>query len=511
MESGRILLDTYRPESEQWSWRPAWHVGGESVCTLFWKFAQLNQITAKELAQLITNRTSGRRTAICIKPDVDLRDAWVFDLDVLGKILRANQATVRQSFLFEVLPGSVLRSHERLRWCARCMEQGFHSPLFQMRQTRTCPLHAHLLLDCCPQCRGEIPYRLSTAFLAKPFHCPHCGCDFAPMMASERPRILQLSHEETSQLSLLLKFYKTADVESVSVSDAAHLFITAQKARVFHVNLNESDVQSHYASFIAQALKDLVPDQLELDGNLCTKPITCSVRGYLHHIGYEDNSEYEEQQDRIDPEENDVAASTSHQFLAILIHTYRAIRRHLWRQVFKDHRRCILSAAFCLRNDMHGKSTCGFCPHALTFIRWRMLWEGCGTPRYLFAKRPNKYFGILGWHLARPSPAPENWSTETKAWIAGHIFSSTCLTSLAEISNLAMTACEEDVVSWEKKKSPIDYTCLWATAGRDRRDEPATIYLRHEPFRLVSALTINGMFEHRRRHEADISRLHLFA
>jgi hypothetical protein len=511
METGRILLDTYRAESEQWSWRPAWHVRGESVCTLFWKFAQLNQITAKELAQLVANRTSGRRTAICIKPDVDLRDASVFDLDVMGQILRTNRETIRQSFLFEVLPGSVLRSHEHLRWCVRCMEQGFHSPLFQMRQTRTCPLHAQPLLDYCPQCRRGIPYRLSTPFLAKPFHCPHCGCDFAPMMASERPRILQLSRDETSQITLLLKFYKRADVETVSVSDAAHLFITAQKARVFHVDLNESDIQSHYASFMAQTLKDLVPGQLELEGDLCAKPVTCSVRGYLHHIGYEDSSECDEQENRINPEENDAAKSTSQQFIAILENTYRGIRRHLWRRVFKAHRRCIASAALCLRNDMHSKSTCGFCPHALAFIRWRMLWEGCGTPRYLFAKRPDRFFGILGWHLARPSPAPENWSTETKAWIAGHIFSSTCLASLAEISKLAIRACEEDVVFWGKKKSAVDYTCLWAVAGRDRREQPATIYIRHEPLRHESALTISGMAGHRRRHEADMGRLQLFA
>lgn len=140
-----------------------------------------------------------------------------------------------------------------------------------------------------------------------------------------------------------------------------------------------------------------------------------------------------------------------------------------------------------------------------------MLWEGCGTPRYLFAKRPTEFFGILGWHLARPSPAPENWSTETKTWIAGHIFSSTCLASLAEISNWAITACKEDVVLWEKKKSSVDYTCLWAVAGRDRRGQPATIYLSREPFGKVSAVPMNRMSEHRRLHEADMSRLQRFA
>lgn len=331
------------------------------------------------------------------------------------------------------------------------------------------------------------------------------------MMASERPRILQLSREETSQISVLLKFYKAADVEAVSVSDAASLFLTAQKARVFHVDLNESDVQSHYAGFMAQALKDLVPGQLKLDGELCAKPVTCHVRGYLHHIGYEDSTECKDQEHRIDPEGNDVARSTSQQFMAVLVNCYRGIRRHLWRRVFKNHQDCIVSASFCLRNDMYGKSTCGFCPHALAFIRWRMLWEGCGTPRYLFAKRPTEFFGILGWHLARPSPAPENWSTETKTWIAGHIFSSTCLASLAEISNWAITACKEDVVLWEKKKSSVDYTCLWAVAGRDRRGQPATIYLSREPFGKVSAVPMNRMSEHRRLHEADMSRLQRFA
>jgi hypothetical protein len=169
--SGKIILDTYQGQIEQWCWRTQWHVHYESIWTLFWKFALLNHITGRELAQLVISRTCGRRTTICAKPDVDLRDASVFDLPLLAEMFRVTLPKIRRAFLFETLPGSALRSRDHLRWCAQCMSRGFHSPLFQMRLTRTCPIHNQPLNEHCQRCERPIPYRLSTAFLAKPFHC----------------------------------------------------------------------------------------------------------------------------------------------------------------------------------------------------------------------------------------------------------------------------------------------------------------------------------------------------
>jgi hypothetical protein len=505
MNPGQILLDTYRTQSEQWSWRPAWHVQGESAWTLFWKFAQLNQLTGRELVQLIANRTSGKRTAICAKPDVDLRDASVFDFDILADLFRVERAKMRHAFLFEILPGSVLRSYDHLRWCVQCMGHGFHSPLFQMRLTRSCPIHDQPLLEHCPNCNREIAYRLNTLFLLKPFHCTFCDCDFAPTMATERPDILRLRQEETSRLSLLLKFHRAADVDLVSASDADRLFITAKNAGIYHVSVNEVDVQSHYASFIAQVLDKVAPGILPRQRRLRFRAVTHHVCGCWRPVCWEDDDGLGE--DEPNRTSSGPTATTSDMCLATLINTYKAIRRRLWQGVLKKHRHCINFAAAHLREPMRGKKTGGFCPHAMAFIRWRMLWEGCGTPCYLFVKQANNYFGILGWHLGRLSPVPIHWSVQTKAWLAGHIFSSTCLASFNDMSQWASEGSVHDNVVWDLPKGPVDHNYLWAIAGLDCRDQPATVHLRREPVYELEKLSRVELAAHWRRHQVDVIRL----
>jgi hypothetical protein len=330
MESAKILLDTYRDQTEQWCWREKWHIHGESAWTLFWKFAHLNQLTARELAAVITNRTSGRRTAICAKPDVDLRDAGVFDLELLGKMFRVPESTLRMAFLYELLPGSVLRSHDHLRWCVQCLYRGFHSPLFQMRLTRACPIHDHPLRDACPSCKRQIPYRLNNLFVLKPFRCPHCDFDFAPQISGDRPEMLQLCREHISSLSLLLKFYRTADADLVNENDADRLFITARKAGIFHVDVDEVDIQCRYASFIIQVVHEVAPGLYRQQRGLRLDPVQRYVSGCWRPILSDDDEELVE----FDLDEPDVAGPTvvSRICLAAMIDTYKAIRRRLWQR-----------------------------------------------------------------------------------------------------------------------------------------------------------------------------------
>ncbi|WP_313177887.1 hypothetical protein [Massilia sp.] len=502
MEGAKILLDTYRDQVEQWCWREDWHVHGESAWTLFWKFAQLNQLTAREFAAITTNRTSGRRTAICAKPDVDLRDASVFDVDLLGKILRVGPAKVRRAFLYEILPGSVLRSHDHLRWCVQCLSRGFHSPLFQVRSTRTCPIHEHPLRDTCPSCARQIPYRLNNPFVLKPFHCPHCYADFAPSMSGDRPEILRLRKEHILDLSLLLETYRAADAELVNVSDIDRLFISARKAEIFHIDVDESDVQCRYASFIAQVVHEVAPSLCWHQTGLRFAPIERHVSGCRSTI-LSDDDEEDLEFDNAHAGANGptVASQVS---LAGIIHTYKAIRRRLWRRELREHQCCVRFAVARLGSRMDSECAVGFCSHALAFIRWRMLWEGCGTPKYLLVPQANDYYGIIGWHLARPCPVPAHWSTPTKAWIARHIFGATCLAAFDEIFKWAESACKTERVVWVRTKSPIDYTCLWAVAGKDRPDQPAVVYLRRSNASTLRIRQIESGPAHWKHQQADI-------
>ena len=145
MRPGQILLDTFVPQTQQWCWRRDWHVKWESAWTLFWKFAYLNQLSTSDLAYLVISKQCGKRSAILAKPQVDLRDGSVFDMTVLSSLLRVDLATVRNAFLYNIAPGSVLDSSECLKWCATCMRSGFTVHCFSF----VIPVHARFMGRCC--------------------------------------------------------------------------------------------------------------------------------------------------------------------------------------------------------------------------------------------------------------------------------------------------------------------------------------------------------------------------
>lgn len=502
MRAGQFLLDKYVAQARQWCWRTEWYVQGESMWSLLWKFAHLNQITARETVQLVINRTCGKRTSICAKPDVDLRDSAVFDLAVLSDIFRVPAGQVASAFLYETLPGSVLRSSEQLRWCPPCMARGFHSPLFQMKLTRQCPIHERALIERCPGCKRPIPYRLTTAYLSKPFHCPHCELDLAPNMRNERPVILRMRQSERSRLSLLRVFHRLADVELVSAVDLEKLIATARDRGVALVKRDDLDIESHYAGFISQVVQDTSSKyhrhqpglRLEkIDKHLCH----CRNRGFAHH------DDLEEARDRflaIRPSPSDLCLDS-------LVDTYKAVRRRVWRRVLKNHQHCITSAAAKLWWNLDGDSVFHFCPHAMAFIRWRMLWEGCGTPRYLFAPSRKTLIGIIGWHLARPAPAPDDWAKETKGWISRHIFAATCIASLDQMVRWAQAASSETTICWDRPKSAVSHCCLWAISGQDTPEMPAVVYVRRSPVVQLCGPAVAVLPGHRTMHLAQIARL----
>lgn len=502
MTTGHILLDTYPAQVEQWCWRPEWHAHGESAWSLFGKFALLNQLTTRELVTLIVNYTCRKRTTIFNKPNVDLRDGSVFDLPLLATLFRVPPARIRNAFLFEALPGSALRSFDHLRWCNQCMARAFHSPLFQMRMTRECPLHEHALVEHCPRCERQIPYRLTKEFLLKPFCCPHCGNQLAPTMSDERPEVLRLRKEHISRLAALLKFHKFANADLLTVSDAQRLFINAGEAGIAYVSIHECDIHSRYAGFITQVLEDVAPGLHPRQKGLRLEPVVRQEYGRWRQLSWEDDDELADAVDGGGAQAGESEAS----FQAALA-TYKAIRRRLWRQVLRKHQRCIASAAQRLWWNMDGERTNGFCPHALAYLRWRMLWEGCGTPRYLFARRTKDYYGIIGWHLARPSPAPRHWSTGTKAWISSHIFGSTCLIAFNDMQRWAKEVCRAGTVSWDLPKGPVNHSGLWAVAGRDCRDRPAVVYVKKPPDLSQGVDPLINYSDHWKRHEADIATL----
>ncbi len=63
---------------------------------------------------------------------------------------------------------------DRLRFCRTCLEQGNHSPLFQLPWWDGCPIHADPLCEACPHCGAPIPAGLPPAHPADWLTCAHC-------------------------------------------------------------------------------------------------------------------------------------------------------------------------------------------------------------------------------------------------------------------------------------------------------------------------------------------------
>lgn len=507
MYAGRILLDTYVPQAQQWCWRRDWHIKWESAWTLLWKFSYLNQLTARELTTLVISRTCGKRSAILSKPQVDLRDGTVFDFAVLATILRVDQSVVRDAFLYNIAPGTVLRSSEFLRWCDACMASGFHTPLFQICTTHVCPLHRHTLRDRCTHCNQKIPYLLTTPYLKQPFACPNCGFDMVPTIRNDRPRMLKLRANEAALFGEALRFHRVADAKLINLTDARRLHQQVANFGIAAVRFDEMATESGYLGFLAQVLHDEAPSVKIAQAGLRFEKIAKHECGCSRPHDADDDDETVEYDDLADQDTKDRKPSQTDDCLDRLFDTYKGLRRRLWRHILKNHQRCITSAAAQLWWNVQGESTVKFCPHAMAFLRWRMFWECCGAPRSLYAPPAKDLYGIIAWFLARPCPSPRHWSGTTKAWIASHLFAATALDSFELLVRWAEQGGSRAKACWNQPTSPVDYSSLWAVAGRDCHDKPAVVYVRRPSAERLRPKPYATSAAHWRTHKDQISHL----
>lgn len=443
----RILQDAPTSIAKAWCWRDGWATGFDSAFGLLQKFALLNALTAKEIATLFLNRTSGRRTAVLRNVNVDLRDATLFDVTLIADTLRIQISTVRDAFLYQQFPMPA-QSVSHLKWCPLCMGWGLHLPCTQMQMITTCPIHDVQLVQRCEACDGELPYFLSAEVFATPFSCPRCGLQLAQCLRRSPSRVPTLTVAETTRIGLMqrqLQMYSQMARPTIPVPTYHGEIVLSQP----RVALSESQA---YLTFIGQAACELgVSQQLHLG-------LSPLARAECGHRGSDPNAEPTETVDAAREARFDTAAE-----IHIAKDVYRAIRRRLRRHLVAAHRKCLHDACSHLWWDMRAAVTVPICPVAAAFIRWRMTWEGCGTPRYLDAPRNMEYFGILAWLYSRPAPYPQSWSPQRKAWMLAHIFRAACLASFEAVVRSVNSDTAGATLRWRGEEgNPALETTYWA-------------------------------------------------
>jgi hypothetical protein len=85
---------------------------------------------------------------------------------------------------------------------------------------------------------------------------------------------------------------------------------------------------------------------------------------------------------------------------------------------------------------------------AEAFLRWRMCWEACGTPCYLFAAMRKDPFGLVGWLAASAPVCPPGWTWKTEQWISDHLLGPTCLASFDDLLDIAIQNLTRGRIEW---------------------------------------------------------------
>jgi hypothetical protein len=148
----------------------SWCQPYESAFNLLQKFAWSNFAGAREISQNLFGRSLPSEAG----PYADL---------FYGDWIKCENATLPRGLM---LHNGLADAHghwlgmiarpDALKYCKPCLEQGFHTLLFQIDGLLKCPRHRTPLHSCCMRCGAPTaPLTLSPPSFASPFCCVRCG------------------------------------------------------------------------------------------------------------------------------------------------------------------------------------------------------------------------------------------------------------------------------------------------------------------------------------------------
>jgi hypothetical protein len=422
-----------------WTWRQRWQTGADSGFGLLMKFALLNAISGRDIAELFLSRTHKRRAALLRGRRIDMRDTSVFDVGEIAKAFGTPLDALSTAFAPAATGSGFEDIASNLRWCEQCMGWGLHMPEMQSHVAQRCPLHGTALLVRCRCCDQPIPYELSNAVFKRPFQCPTCDVDLAPSIRAKPTRVPYFRDDELSRLS---RFRHRLKMQGGTYSPMLRGAGRAQLS----TSGPDGSASLSYASFIRNAsafVDDWKDEQMPLSFSTVMAH-RCARRTPTEHID-EDQMQY--------------TPASFDSDLEVVVSCYRFLRRAVFARSFSKHRVCFHEACRHFWWDVRGEETPRVCRAAAAFILWRGMWEGCGTPRYLTHCSKRSYHGVVGWLCARPLEVPKSFDNAQRQWVLAHVFKSACLASLQSILDELRVPGR---VRWETRNSAVTSSGHWA-------------------------------------------------
>lgn len=199
------------------AWRPSGIQRGESLWSLLTTFSYLNRPKRRELDMLFGR--SEAQDPLSSKRN-DLSGLAGFSRSRLIQLLQLTPAALGEATIFAYIPQCLpFRRQELggvssgvLRYCPRCLELGYHTPLFQLLWVTECPVHGVSLASHCPRCACPIPYRLTSELLGSPGHC-ECGHALLPLQPSGEGKRRELERIVTLGLDWGIRLRRRVSAE----------------------------------------------------------------------------------------------------------------------------------------------------------------------------------------------------------------------------------------------------------------------------------------------------------
>ncbi len=443
---------------ESYCQRPGWFSQAESAYSLFSKFCYLNHLRTIELIDIVVSRQSRRRYLQKQNPDGSLADAWLFDISEIARITGLSKEQVRQAFVFHSgeEPRRPWETATHLRLCTDCLAAGYHSTVFQINHITHCPIHQKPLIEHCPNCKIQIPYRLSRPLFANPYHCPSCRKPWAHFV-----------WRKNSQPRSLTRSQRDALIELSEATDLYHRIIETSYTVCNHYLINEQGTVCLPEAFQVERKLEYMRFLNFLARRWdATEPIAPPPdRLYQHyHCGLQRSVTKHRPPSRfhVNYQYLGRAWDTDQPYQQILI-LYRALRRYLWRKVVKFHQPCIHTLSRALWRNSAKLELPLTCPVSYAFIIWRMYWEWRSVPQSLFwSNQKQCYYGLVIW-LSEGAPfIPRDWTYPQGLWVTQRVFAEECLSSFYELLQLAQSADEENrAIRWSKLDFLRRYQPYW--------------------------------------------------
>jgi hypothetical protein len=346
----------------------------------------------------------------------NLANAAPFDIEALADAMGVTPLDMASSFALPTFRAFPVESR-KLRFCERCASFGWHFAPFQIKTLESCPLHHTNLSDQCTVCDGPIPYAMRRWWKVGPFTCPRCLTHFGPYaddVLSSRVRapsiLVQARWDQTCRGD------RSALVGNEPISSWQSEGWHTVTVGGMQLLRGKHNAEKFMAQCLAIEKKGRTPFLRSTVTS--TRLSQSSLVDLRRSLALRGKSTLPVRTDHVDTVDN-------------LQRCYRAIRKHI-AKLIRAHLGCAIDLMRSVDRPAFGMSRISACAYSEAYVRWRMRWEGIGTPMHLLRRPLHGLLGITIWRAMQAPVAHDAWPVDAEEWLCENVFSRVCLSSFRE-------------------------------------------------------------------------------